>query len=91
MVVTAQAFKRTFLIHYDLMIEKPGLKIKMLIVLRMRRGQSLSLVLVSCLLANIPPITYYWTGLLILDQSYLVGNLTNSKIAETKALEPLKS
>ncbi len=38
-----------------------------------------------------PPITYYWTGLLILDHSYLVVNLTNSKIAETKALEPLKS
>jgi hypothetical protein len=38
-----------------------------------------------------PPITYSWTGLLILDHSYLVGNLTNSKIAETKALEPLKS
>jgi hypothetical protein len=38
-----------------------------------------------------PTITYYWTGLLILDHSYLVGNLTNSKIAETKALEPLKS
>jgi hypothetical protein len=38
-----------------------------------------------------PPITYYWTGLmLILDHSYLVGNLTNSKIAETKALELLK-
>jgi hypothetical protein len=36
-------------------------------------------------------ITYSWTGLLILDHSYLVGNLTNSKIAETKALEPLKS
>jgi hypothetical protein len=38
-----------------------------------------------------PTITYYWTGLLILGHSYLVGNLTNSKIAETKALEPLKS
>ncbi len=38
-----------------------------------------------------PPITYYWTGLVILDHTYLVGNLTNSKIAETKALEPLKS
>jgi hypothetical protein len=37
------------------------------------------------------PITYYWTGLLIMDHSYLFGNLTNSKIAETKALEPLKS
>jgi hypothetical protein len=37
------------------------------------------------------PITLYWTGLLILDHSYLVGNLTNSKIAETNALEPLKS
>jgi hypothetical protein len=37
------------------------------------------------------PITYYWTGLLILDHSYLVGNFSNSKIAETKALEPLKS
>jgi hypothetical protein len=36
------------------------------------------------------PITYYWTGLLILDHSFLVGKLT-SKIAETKALEPLKS
>jgi hypothetical protein len=39
----------------------------------------------------VPPITYYWTGLLILDHSYLVGNLTNSRIAETKVLEPLKS
>jgi hypothetical protein len=38
-----------------------------------------------------PTITYYWTAPLILDHSYLVGNLTNSKIAETKALEPLKS
>ncbi len=37
-----------------------------------------------------PPITCYWTGLLIFDRSYLVGNLTNSKMAETKALEPLK-
>ncbi len=37
-----------------------------------------------------PPITYCWTGLLILDHSYLAGNLTNAKIAETKALEPLK-
>jgi hypothetical protein len=27
----------------------------------------------------------------ILDHSYIVGNLANSKIAETKALEPLKS
>ncbi len=36
-------------------------------------------------------ITYYWTGLLVLDHSYLVGNLTNSKNAEAKALEPLKS
>ncbi len=32
-----------------------------------------------------PSTTYYWTSLLILDHSYLVGNLTNSKIAETKA------
>jgi hypothetical protein len=36
-------------------------------------------------------ITYYWIGLLILDHLYLVGNLTNSKIAETKAKERLKS
>ncbi len=36
-----------------------------------------------------PPITYYWTVPLILDHSYLVGNLTNSIIAETKALNPL--
>ncbi len=41
--------------------------------------------------SKIPPITYYWTGLLILDHSYLLGNLTNSKIAEIKALEPLNS
>jgi hypothetical protein len=47
-------------------------------------------VLYSVPLSN-PEITYYWTGLLILDHLYLVGNLTNSKIAETKALEPLKS
>ncbi len=38
---------------------------------------------------EVPPITYYWTGLLILDHSYLVRNLTNSKVAETK--EPLQS
>jgi hypothetical protein len=38
-----------------------------------------------------PLITYYWTVPLILDHSYLVGYLTNSKIAETKALEALKS
>jgi hypothetical protein len=38
-----------------------------------------------------PLIPYYWTGLLILDLSYLIGNLKSSKIAETKALEPLKS
>jgi 5-oxoprolinase (ATP-hydrolysing) len=37
------------------------------------------------------PITYYWTSLLIWDHSYLVGNFADSKIAETKALEPLKS
>ncbi len=37
----------------------------------------------------VPPITYYWTSLLILDHSYLVGNLTNSEIAEAKPLEPL--
>jgi hypothetical protein len=30
------------------------------------------------------PITYYWTVPLILDHSYLVGKLTNSKIADTK-------
>jgi hypothetical protein len=36
-------------------------------------------------------ITYYWTLPLILDHSYLIGNFTNSKIAETKDLEPLKS
>jgi hypothetical protein len=38
-----------------------------------------------------PTITYYWTVPLMLDHSYLVGNLTNSKIAEAKALETLKS
>jgi hypothetical protein len=41
---------------------------------------------------TIPPdhlLSYYWTGLLTLDHSYLVGNLT--KIAETKALDHLKS
>jgi hypothetical protein len=30
------------------------------------------------------PITYYWTVPLILDHSYLVGELTSSKIADTK-------
>jgi hypothetical protein len=45
----------------------------------------------SKLLVVYPPITYYWTGLLILDHSYLVGNSKSSRIAETKALEPLKS
>jgi hypothetical protein len=37
-----------------------------------------------------PPITHYWTVPLFLDHSYPVGNLTNSKIAETKASEPPK-
>ncbi len=32
----------------------------------------------------LPPITYYWTVSLIVDHSYLVGNLTSSKIADTK-------
>ncbi len=36
-------------------------------------------------------ITYYWTGLPILDHSYLVGNLTKAKMAQTKALAPLRS
>jgi hypothetical protein len=38
-----------------------------------------------------PTITHYCTVPLILDHSYLVGNLTNSIIAETNALEPPKS
>ncbi len=36
-------------------------------------------------------ITYYWIVSLILDHSYLVGNLSNSEINETKALDLLKS
>jgi hypothetical protein len=44
----------------------------------------------TCETYRYSPITYYWTGLLMLDHSYLVGNLTNSKVAETKVLEPLK-
>jgi hypothetical protein len=35
-------------------------------------------------------ITYYWTVPLIMDHSNLVESLKNSKIAETKPLEPLK-
>ncbi len=31
------------------------------------------------------PITYYWAVPLILDHSYIVEKLTNSKIADTKA------
>jgi hypothetical protein len=38
-----------------------------------------------------PLITYSWTVTLILEHSYFVRNVTNSKIAETKALENLKS
>jgi hypothetical protein len=34
-----------------------------------------------------PMITYSWTVPLILDHSYLVGNLTNTKIPETKDLD----
>jgi hypothetical protein len=45
----------------------------------------------SPIIKQCPTISYYWTVPLMLDHSYLVGNLTNSKIAETKALEPLKS
>jgi hypothetical protein len=42
-------------------------------------------------LVHYPRITYSWTVHLILYHSYLVGNLKNSTIAKTKALEPLKS
>jgi hypothetical protein len=42
-------------------------------------------------LPKYPKITYYWTVPLILDHSYLVGNLKNSKIDETKPLESVKS
>jgi hypothetical protein len=35
-------------------------------------------------LGSVPPITYYWKGLLILDHSYLVGKLTSSKFADTE-------
>ncbi len=59
-------------------------------VLRMWRCRHRGLSLPSIPVVY-PPITYYWTGLLILDHSNLVWNLTNSKIAETDALEPLKS
>ncbi len=34
-----------------------------------------------------PPITYLWTVPLILDHSYLVGQLTSSKIADTKVCQ----
>ncbi len=37
-----------------------------------------------------PSITYSWTVPLILDHSYLVGNLTNSKIAEKKSFRTSK-
>jgi hypothetical protein len=40
--------------------------------------------------ARYPPITYYWTVPLILDHSYLVGNLTNAKFGETKAYRTSK-
>jgi hypothetical protein len=50
-----------------------------------------SLEIQSYRLLQYPLITYYWTRLLILDHPYLVGNLTNSKIAETEASEPVKS
>jgi hypothetical protein len=46
---------------------------------------------VHCHRPRYTPIAYYWTAPLILDQAYLVGNLTKSKIAETKAPEHLKS
>jgi hypothetical protein len=42
-------------------------------------------------LVQYPAIIYYWTGLRILDHSYLVGNFINSKIAGTKAFESRKS
>jgi hypothetical protein len=39
----------------------------------------------------IPPDHLFLDRSQILDHSILVGNLTHPKIAETKALEPLKS
>jgi hypothetical protein len=51
----------------------------------------LTFVSIVCVPESVPPIPYYWTGFLILEHSYLVGNLTISKIAEIKVLEPLKS
>jgi hypothetical protein len=35
----------------------------------------------------LPPDHCYWTVPLILDNSYIVGKLTNSKIADTKVSE----
>ncbi len=47
---------------------------------------------IPCSCWDVPTITYYWTRLLIMDHTlYLVGNFTNSKIAETKAIELLQS
>jgi hypothetical protein len=37
------------------------------------------------------PITYYWTVPLILDHSYLVGELTSSKIADSPDLRGSKA
>jgi hypothetical protein len=34
--------------------------------------------------SHYPPITYYWTVLLILDHSNLIGKLASWKIADTK-------
>jgi hypothetical protein len=47
---------------------------------------------IPCSCWDVPTIAYYWTRLLIMDHTlYRVGNFTNSKIAETKAIELLQS
>jgi hypothetical protein len=54
-----------------------------------RSYKNVALAIISALMKNsereIPP------DHLLLDHAYLVGNLRNSKVAETKALEPVKS
>ncbi len=53
-------------------------------------GQTLTALLLMNLFESLlktiwlPPITYYWTVLLILDHSYLVGKSIKSKMADTK-------
>jgi hypothetical protein len=84
---SSRSFNRTKSLKLNLIGQRSVARwCQILLAVVMRAAESISWYQLTIQL-----ITYYWTGYLILDYSYFVGKLTNSKIVETNALEPLES